>query len=111
MKTNHANLIKTALLVVFMATASVTHSHDLTNLPATPVEHNKTTGDEERAQQLLRRLGDIRNTDMNKLSKAEKRSLRKEVREIKKELATISGGVYISVGALLLIIVLLILLL
>lgn len=63
----------------------------------------------ERIDQLTRRLEEIRSMDMENLSRTEKRVLRKEVKEIKKEMQ-LSGGVYISVGALLIIILLLILL-
>ena len=40
-----------------------------------------------------------------------KKALRREVREIKKELAAVGGGVYLSIGAIILIALLLILLL
>ena len=49
--------------------------------------------------------------DKHTLSRSEKKVLRREVREIKKELAAISGGVYLSIGAIILIALLLILLL
>ena len=49
--------------------------------------------------------------DKSELSAPEKKELRKEVRSIKKELRDISGGVYLSVGAVIIIILLLILLL
>lgn len=49
--------------------------------------------------------------DRSTLSRAERKALRVEVRSIKKEMAALSGGVYISVGAILLIALLLILLL
>lgn len=66
---------------------------------------------ETRAVQLQDRLEEIKSLDKRDLSRGEKKALRREVREIKKELAAISGGVYLSVGALLLIALLLILLL
>lgn len=64
-----------------------------------------------RAQQLENRLEEIKNLDRSNLSRTEKKGLRREVREIKKELAAISGGVYLSIGAIILIALLLILLL
>lgn len=66
---------------------------------------------EARAIQLTNRLEEIKALDKRELSKEEKKALRKEVRETKKELAAISGGVYLSIGAILLIALLLILLL
>jgi len=58
---------------------------------------------------LTQRLEEINAMDKSSLSSTEKRELRKEVRSIKKRAN--SGGVYISVGALLIVIILLILLL
>jgi hypothetical protein len=49
--------------------------------------------------------------DKSKLSHADKKALRKEVRTIKSELAANNGGVFLSVGAIIIIILLLILLL
>jgi len=66
---------------------------------------------EARALQLNNRLEEIKAINKDDLPRAEKKALRREVREIKKELAAVSGGVYLSVGAILLIALLLILLL
>jgi Ribonuclease G/E len=60
---------------------------------------------------LMDRLEEIEAMDKSDLSSAERKELRKEVRDIKKELKELSGGVYISVGAAILIVLLLILLL
>lgn len=61
------------------------------------------------------RLTEIKAMDMKTLSSSEKKELRKEVRTIKSDIkanaANSSGGVYISVGAAILIVLLLILLL
>ena len=66
---------------------------------------------DETVVRLSRRLEEIKAIDKSKLSRSEKKALRTEVKEIKQEMAALSGGVYISVGALLLIALLLILLL
>lgn len=70
-----------------------------------------STSAEATAKVLTNRLEEINTMDKSTLKSSEKRALRMEVRTIKKELATNSGGVYLSVGALLLIIILLIILL
>lgn len=62
----------------------------------------------EKAKTLLGRLKEIDGLDKSKLKSAEKRILRKEVRSIKKELKAIGSGVYLSGGAILLIVILLI---
>ncbi len=64
-----------------------------------------------RAQQLEQRLEEIRNIDRSEMTRLEKKGLRKEVKAIKKEGKGLSGGVYLSVGAIIIIILLLILLL
>ena len=66
--------------------------------------------EEQRANQLKERLEEIHSLDAKTLSRKEKRALRGEVKAIKKEMAEISGGVYLSVGAIILIVLLIILL-
>jgi Skp family chaperone for outer membrane proteins len=66
---------------------------------------------EARAIELQTRLEEIKAMDKTDLTRTEKKELRHEVRKIKKELATKAGGVYLSVGAIILIALLLILLL
>lgn len=57
---------------------------------------------------LTNRLNEIQMMDKSKLNNFEKKALRKEIRSIDKTLKLGPGGVYISVGALILIIILLI---
>jgi predicted GTPase len=64
-----------------------------------------------RITELENRLHEIETIDRTALSKEERKALRHEVKEIKKELQGISGGVYLSIGAIILIALLLILLL
>ena len=72
-----------------------------TSAPASPA-------DAAAAKVMLDRLNEIDAIDKSTLKASEKRALRKEVRAIKNDL---NGGVYLSVGAIILIIVLLIVLL
>jgi hypothetical protein len=65
---------------------------------------------QEQLTRLEQRLQEIRDTDVKQLSREERRALRGEVKQIKKEMKALSGGVYISIGALILIALLLILL-
>jgi hypothetical protein len=60
---------------------------------------------------MMNRLDEIKSMDKSELSSVEKKELRKEVRTIKKELKATGNGVYLSIGAILIIILLLILLL
>jgi len=57
------------------------------------------------------RLDEINAMDKSKLTSAEKKTLRKEVKSIKNSLRELGGGVYVSVGAIILIVILLIILL
>lgn len=63
------------------------------------------------ANALIARLGEIKAMDKTNLNASEKKELRKETRSIKRELKRLSGGVYFSVGAIIVILILLILLL
>jgi hypothetical protein len=65
-----------------------------------------------RAQELIKRLEEIKAMDVKSMSKKEKKELRAEVKSIKREMRSINdGGVYISVGGIIIILLLLILLL
>jgi len=77
----------------------------------TPTLTSTTTPESARAEELVNRLEEIKAMDMKSLSRSEKRAVRKEVRAIEKEMKQMSGGgVYISVGALLVIIILILIL-
>ncbi len=98
------SLVKSLLIILLLAVASpsmATSHHE-------PVTENR--GTEAEATRLKNRLEEIKALDKGQLSAVEKKALRKEVRAIKKELAA-GGGVYLSVGAIILIVLLLILLL
>ena len=61
--------------------------------------------------QVITRLDEIRKMDLYKLSRTEKKELKKELLALKENARPIAGGVYISAGALILILILLIILL
>jgi hypothetical protein len=70
-----------------------------------------TAAEAAEAKTLQLRLDEINAMDKTELKASEKKSLRKEVRTINHSLREISGGVYLSVGAVILIALLLIILL
>jgi hypothetical protein len=78
-------------------------------MTTTPDTNSSRPMDAAESQRLTDRLEEINAMDKSNLSRPEKRQLRKEVKAIKK--TQDSGGVYISIGGLLLIIILLIILL
>ncbi len=63
------------------------------------------------ANVLLNRLNEINLMDKSNLSPSEKKQLRREARSIKKHFKAVSGGVYISAGALIVILILALILL
>ena len=63
------------------------------------------------AEALLFRLNEINDMDKSGLTQSDKKDLRIEVRSIKQKLRATGGGLYISAGALIIILVLLIILL
>jgi len=79
--------------------------------PASSQINSATKTDNARAQVLLQRLENIRSMNKSEMTRLEKKNLRNEVKDIKKEMKTMSGGVYLSVGAIIVVILLLILIL
>ncbi|HSJ68372.1 MAG TPA: hypothetical protein VK921_11875 [Anditalea sp.] len=76
-------------------------------------DKNKTElseADQERLAEIEARVEEIKEINLSDLDKEERRALKKELKDMNKEAKQISGGVYISVGAIILILLLLILL-
>jgi len=96
-----------AFLLLFSLSATAQTSSGI----ADPAQASSTPTEETRARQLMDRLETIKNMDRSTLTKSERKDLRKEVKEIRKETKAASGGVYLSVGAILLVILILILIL
>jgi len=103
-----------ALLTLWML--AFTFSSPITAM-ATPKEEAKemAVSKEEAARQInemKRRVEEIKAMDKSTLTKAERKALRKELREMNKRARALgSGGVYLSVGAIIIIILVLILIL
>ena len=70
----------------------------------------QSTSQSAEAQVLINRLEEIKTIDKSTLSRSDKRALRKEVKSIDNKLHAMGGGIYISVGALIIILLLLIIL-
>jgi len=99
-------LITLLVLAMCLTTVMPAFAADETPLVTTEAPNN-----DARAQQLMTRLKEIREMDKSNLTSSEKRALRKEVREMKKEVKKNQNGIYLSVGAIIIIVLLLILLL
>lgn len=98
-----ARLVRTIIAVLLLTITTPFASSAKENVPLP--RHRQ-----QQLEKLEQRLEEIRAMDKKSLSKEEKRALRGEVGQIKKEMKALSGGVYISIGALILIALLLILL-
>src|ERR1700753_772601 len=66
---------------------------------------------EQRLEQMKARLDEIKHMDESSLTREERKELRTEVKDMRKEAKAMSGGVYLSVGAIIIIILVLILIL
>lgn len=107
MKKFTGSLMTAFLLLAFMPATVKAATEPM----ATTATATTTAVESAQANALLTRLGEIKAMDKSNLSASEKKQLRKETRSIKKELKALSGGVYLSVGAIVVIVLLLILLL
>jgi hypothetical protein len=71
---------------------------------------NKTKEVPAEAKILINRLKEIKKMDKSDMTRAEKKELRNEVKTIKTTLRTSYSGVYLSVGAIIIIVLLILLL-
>ena len=99
-------LVYTLSLIFMLSTLTI-------STQAKDVDPKLTTEQVElRVSQLRSRVEEIRSIDRSNLSKEQRKELRNELRDMNKEAKAISGGgVYLSVGAIIIIILVLILLL
>lgn len=107
-KMNVNKFIKAILIMVCITMALPAFSNPITPYPE--LSTSPATND-AREIYLLNRLQQIKEMAKHDLSRTEKKGLRKEVREIRKELKAVKNGIYLSFGAIIIIILLLILLL
>jgi hypothetical protein len=99
-----------AVMAIAMPAMSQSNSAAI-NDDALPVPAATTTSTtDSRVEEMTKRLEEIKAMDKSNMTHADKKALRQEVRQMKKE-AREARGVYISIGALIIIILLLILIL
>lgn len=73
-------------------------------------EKEPSPEEEARLEQLDERVQEIKAMDLKAMDKDERKEIRNELRDINKEAKALGGGVYISAGALIVILLLLIIL-
>lgn len=102
-------LIIVSILLFLTVFAVPQKSYATTNETENTVNSLERAKEKTQANILLARLHALNNMDNSNLNTSEKKARRNEVRSIKKQLSTLGGGVYLSVGALIIILLLLIL--
>ncbi|WP_256001966.1 hypothetical protein [Pedobacter deserti] len=96
-----------ALVFTLAITADTAYAADKDKKPKTEL----TAEQKVQLERIKTRVEEIRDMDKSDLSREERKALRKELKELKQEARAMSGGVYLSVGAIIIIILLLILIL
>ncbi|PSL00511.1 hypothetical protein [Cecembia rubra] len=69
-----------------------------------------TEEQKERLKEIELRVEEIKAMDFTDLDKSERKEVREELKEMKKEAKELGGGIYLSVGAIIIILLILILL-
>ena len=103
------NYFKAATIAMFMGITAPAITNAATEIPAaTAPEKDK---DAEVYAKIVSRVAEIQNMDKSNLSAAEKKALKKELKQMKATAEGLNSRVYISVGAIIIAILLLILIL
>ncbi|QSE96442.1 hypothetical protein [Fulvivirga lutea] len=92
------------VLLVVCGTNTFANTTDKTNEKVTEEVSEKTSV-------LIHRIEEIKSMDKSTMTRAEKKTVKNELKAIKRELKQQDNGVYISVGGVIIIVLLLILLL
>ena len=98
-------------MVTFMSLAFLPLQSNAAAIAASSSSSVPKSAESSEVKALELRLNEINAMDKSNLKSAEKRNLRKEVKSINHRLKEIGGGVYVSAGALILLIILLLVLL
>lgn len=100
-------VINTLFMVVMLTSFTATASFAAKDKEAKEI----SAEDLKRLEEIDARVLEIKEMDFKELSKAERKEIRMELKELNKEANDLGNGVYISTGALIIILLLLIILL
>lgn len=105
--------MKKSILLALILLLTATVSPQMWAATPDPVIENVKNNPEvpQRVKVLLSRVDEIRAMDRSKMTRVERKELRKELRAINTELKSTGNGIYLSIGAIIIIILLLILIL
>lgn len=102
---------KTILCLIIMTLSFSILPNSVMASEKAPIHTSKKTNDIPiEIKVMLDRLNEIKGMDKSSLKSDEKRVLRKEVRTIKKDIRASGNGIYISSGAIIIILLLIIIL-
>lgn len=104
------NFLKVLVLAMFISLAVPSVTHAAADVTANSIVKD-TTGSAEVYSKLVTRLSEIQSMDKSSLTKQEKRSLKSELKDMKKAADGLDSKVYISIGGIIIAILLLILIL
>lgn len=109
MKTRIKKISSLVMFLTLSLIAVPTFSFAKTTEPITTTTAGKEIPAEVKV--MMNRLEEIKKMDKSNLSSSEKKEIRKEIRSIKASMKATGNGVYLSVGAIIIIVLLLILIL
>lgn len=108
---NYNNLTRIMKKKIYVLMASMMLGFTAMAAPAADKSKELTEQQQVRMQEIKERVEEIKSMDRSHLSREQKKELKQELVSMKKEAKAMSGGVYLSVGAIIIIILLLILIL
>lgn len=95
-----------SFVMLFTSVAPMAMAKEDKNVKENP---ELSPAEEERLEELDSRFLEIKEMDFKSMDKAERKAIKKELRDINKEAKDLGGGVYISAGAIIIILLILIL--
>lgn len=101
-----------AVIALFISCSVMASTGELERLDKKTVKNMTEIEMQDRAEVLEERLTEIQSMDLHTLERTERKSLKKELRYIHREMTALgNGGIYLSTGAVIIILLLLILIL
>ena len=102
---------KNIICITLMALSFITYPISAMAAESTPIHKSVETNEIPlEIKEMIDRLNEIKDMDKSSLNRLEKKELRKEMRAIKKSVKRSGNGIYISSGAIFIILLLIIIL-
>jgi hypothetical protein len=101
------NILRTLAFTLIMLASSLFMHASANDIPR---DKAPTAQQQQRLLEIEARVNEIKEIDKSKMTTAEKKELRNELKALKKE-ARSGGGIYLSAGAVIIIVILLVVLL